>query len=549
MTSSVHQPSTGHTQSSGALARAQRDNHHLPFRKGVATPGQVAAIERALGILLRSLENSHPDDEMVRAGLTVRLMVDLGRNAEQLSQLWRMHLNANDHTLPTAWGLVSWISEGATKYGWWLPAGVHLDAKRKDRSEKARGTVWLPVLERSEHWLAIAGWTQNPELRPLLAETPQNVKRDVSAFLAWAKATLGPLSNALPSADRLPSIVTEQLAWHPTGDRTLAKQLAGQDMEHSTARGYYTSLSTPKAAKQYAKAMPSPVSDLSLVTQADGRDEIAMPAFAQSALTREKPKGSPEVMRAALELLGKKPDQRQKGRDLIQSHNDFVKRLWIALALSTAARGVTDWVPGLQRIEPRTGGLIVLDKDREENDPPDTKGGKALGSMLGRARLVFLHPMVREMLRFYIDHLRKLSGRAGVDASSKALIEEHVKGLEADELRPFLILGAKAKGIVAKVVEPAWFKDEQKGLADVPANFARHTLRSGLLGHVPQSAIDAYLGHFDRGTEPWSNGSALDPSAYRALLSVIFEAHFEEAAMFNQKPGRVKEQGHHGEAG
>lgn len=426
---------------------------------------------------------------------------------------------------------------------------MHLDAKQEDRNEKARGTVWLPVLERSEPWLTIAGWVRDLRLQLLLAATPQDVKRDVTAFQAWAKATLGPLSNALPSADRLPSIVTEQLAWHPTGDRTLAKQLAGQDMEHSTARGYYTSLSTPKAAKQYAKAMPSPVSDLSLVTQADGRDEIAMPAFAQSALTRQNPKGSPEVMRAALELLGKKPDQRQKDRDLIESHNDLVKRLWIALALSTAARAVTDWVPGLQRIEPRTGGLIVLDKDRAEDDPPDIASGKTLGSTLGRARLVFLHPMVREMLRFYIDHLRKLSGRAGVAASSKALIEEHVKGLEADELRSFLVLKANAQGIAAKEVGPAWFESEQKGLADVPANFARHTLRSGLLGHVPQSAIDTYLGHFDRGTEPWSNGSALDPSAYRALLSVIFEAHFEEAAMFNQKPGRVKEQGHHGEAG
>lgn len=107
MASSIDQTSTGHMQSSGALARAQRDNHNLPFRKGVATPGQVAATERALSILLRSLKNSHLDAEMVRAGLTVRLMLDLGRNAEQLSRLWRIHLDANAHTSPSAWGLVS----------------------------------------------------------------------------------------------------------------------------------------------------------------------------------------------------------------------------------------------------------------------------------------------------------------------------------------------------------------------------------------------------------------------------------------------------------
>lgn len=533
----------------GARARAHRDNHHLPLRKGVATPAQVAATERALGILLRSLENSHSGDEMVRAGLTVRLMLDLGRNAEQLSQLWRIHIDADDDSPPDAWGLVSWMRAGAAKYGWWLPAGVHRDPKLADRGEEARGKIWLPVLERSKPWLTIAGCTQELGQRRLLDATSQDVKRDVATFQSWAKTTLGPLSHALPRADRLPGVVTEQLAWHPTGDRTLAKQLSGQDMEHSVARSYYTSVSTEKAARHYAKAMASPVSDLSLVAQADGSADIVMPAFTQSALTRENPKGSPKTMRSALELLGSKPDQRQKDRELIQSHNSLVMRLCILLALSTASRSVKEWVPGLHRIEPRTGGLIVLDKDRTADDPPDRGGGKTLGSTLGRARLVFLHPVVREMLGFYLDHLRKLASRTSVDAKSKTLISQHVEGLESGELLPFLVLKAHSKGIVAEIVGPAWFEGEQAGLTDVPANFARHTLRSGLLGNVPQSAIDAHLGHFDRGTEPWSNGSAFDPSAYRALLGVIFEAHFGEAAKFDQKPGRSSAKGHHAAEG
>lgn len=536
---------------SGAQARAQRENHRLPLRGNVATPGEVATTERALGILLRAVANKGPRDETVRAGVTVRLMLDLGRDAGQLAQLWRLHLDTDDSKRPGEWGLVSWVTGGSTKHGWWLPAGVHIDSTKVDNGDSARGAVWLPVLERSRPWLERAGLIINPEKRRLLGRSRTDVQRDVATFLSLAKATLGPLGSALPRGDRLPGALAEQLAWQPTGDRTLANQLSGVDMEHSASRSYYSSLSTPKAAELYAKAMPSAICDLSAVKAQDGTLVLAVPAFAQSALTREAPKGDPDTMRSVLELLASKPDARRKGADIVAWHTDLVIRVWILLALSTAIRPLTNWVPGLQRIEPRTGGLIVLDKDRKDDELPDRIGGKTPGSLLGRARMVFLHPTARLMLRTYVEHLRLLASRDDVEEKSRDLIARHVEGLSTDALLPFLELSwyPKHGTLSAKQVGPSWIEARLEGLADAPANFARHTLRSGLMGQVPQSAIDAVLGHFDVGTEPWTNGSAFDPVAYRALLTAAFEGHFKAAGEFTKRAGTPKGKKYDGDQG
>jgi len=250
------QSSVNYQRYQGLLARAHRDNHHLPFLKGVATPGQLAITEQAIAILLSSLEHSYVNDEMVRAGLTIRLMLDLGRDADQLAGLWRAHLGTNDGNPPGGWGLVSWVCLGATKYGWWLPAGVHLEPK-KVNGDDVRGAIWLPVLERTKPWLVIAGLTKNFRQRPLISETSAAINRDVDTFFEWAKTTLGPIGVSLPRADRLPGILTETLAWNPTGDRTLASQVSGRDIEHSVSRSHYPSLSTPAAAKFYSKGIPS----------------------------------------------------------------------------------------------------------------------------------------------------------------------------------------------------------------------------------------------------------------------------------------------------
>lgn len=517
----------GHLGRSGARARAHRDNHYLPLRKGAPTPAEIATTEHALQVLLRALKASACDTLLLRAGLTVRLMLDLGRNEEHLSRLYRIHLEGSDRTPPDERGLVSWEEDGALRYGWWLPAGVHIDQKGPNHAQLIRGDVWLPLLERTALWLDAAGITDDRQPRPVLNGRPEELQRDVMAFRDWAKETLGPLGRAVPKSGKLMKAATEQLAWHPTGDRTLAMQLTGRDMEHSNARSYYTSVSVPKAAKHYATAMHSPISNYSIATSPEGQSAFAVPCFARSSLTRKEPLGSLETIRSALSLFDERPDNRKADKGLVDAHNEFVTKLWIALALCTAGRGFTDWVPGLQLIEPRTGGLMVLDKKKADDQDHEELSG---------ARLVFIHSAVREMLHLYRAHLRKLLARPTLNEKSRDLIKDYLTDLQGRRLQPFLELQLEESGkLIANAVKPKWIEDALEGYVKVPSNFARHCLRSGLVSDVPQAGLDALLGHFDDGTEPWANGSALDPAAYRALMSVIFDAYFAEEARFKER--------------
>ena len=515
----------------GAKARAHRDNHYLPLRKAAPTPAEIAATEQALQVLFRSLQASACETQLLRAGLTVRLMLDLGRSEEHLHRLCRIHVDGGDPAPPKERGLVSWEAGDKLSYGWWLPAGVHIDKNGADHADLIRGDVWLPLLERTALWLNAAGLIDDRQPRPLLNGSPEELQSDVVVFRDWVQDTLGSLGRAVPKAGKLMKAVTEQLAWHPTGDRTLAMQLTGRDLEHSNARSYYTSVSVPKAAKHYAMAMRSPISNHSLAISAEDKCATAMPAFAQSALTRKEPRGSLETIRLALSLVDQRPDNRKADKGLVNAHNEFVLKLWIALALCTAGRSFNEWVPGLQLIEPRTGALMVLDKnkadDQDEGEPSS-------------ARLVFIHSSVREMLQHYNDHLRKLLARPTLDEKSRVLIKRHLTGLQGRGLQPFLELQLESDKLVAKAVEPKWIVEVLAGLANVPSNFARHCLRSGLVSDIPQSGLDALLGHFDQGTEPWTNGSALDPAAYRALVNVIFDAYFAEEAKFKDRSRRPR---------
>lgn len=535
--SSVHD----HRQRQGLMDHSQRRNHELRLRGGVATPAQVAATEHALRIFMRAAASADTlgssdfyADPIARGGLALRLTLDLGRDPEQLSRLTRIDLDTATDARPIDWGLVSWQTKDGIKHGWWLPAGVHVHSKSLTPDEAVRGSVWLPLLARTQPWLALEGETQIVSVRsPILKRTPEGVEEDMTAFIKWARGALSSLGKALPLPQALARSLSDQMAWQPTGDRTLANHISGQDIKRSTSRSYYSSLSSVQATNHYMEAVRSPPCHSSLTTDSAGNQNLAIPSFLQKARTLNRQKTSIDTLKDILILQPARLDRR---RNIVDEHAALITRVWIVLALSTAARGITRWVPGVQRLEPRTGALIVMDKDRTDTDLPIKQPSKTLGSALGPARLVFLHPVARALLAHYQDHLKKLAGRKDLDDNASKLLQDHTARLQNGELVPFLEIARhnEKQPILAHEVAPSWIKARiQAQLSeDLSPNFARHALRSGLIGHIPQAAIDALLGHFDHGTEHWSNGSAFDPVSYRAMSNAVFEGHFKDVASF-----------------
>jgi hypothetical protein len=63
----------------------------------------------------------------------------------------------------------------------------------------------------------------------------------------------------------------------------------------------------------------------------------------------------------------------------------------------------------------------------------------------------------------------------------------------------------------------------------LPPNFTRHYLRSSLVGEVSSELIDAYLGHWVAGAEPWWNGSCLEPQSAAHKLHQALDSIFPES--------------------
>lgn len=539
-TASVQHTSAKGQTSQGQLDRNQRENHHLPLRRGVASPAQLAVVEHALALFLRISKGTNgqaPDPEsahaLIRGGLALRLIVDLGRDPNQLSRLARIHMEVEE--TPTGWGLVSWWRDGSLKLGWWLPAGVHINTRSGFAEDAARGAIWLPVLERTHQWLDFAGVAQIGWCSRLLRRTPSGLGSDIAAFRNWAAQALGSLGNAFPTPEALAGALVDRLAWQPTGDRVVTNQITGRDMNRSAARSYYTRWPSKKAAKRYLEQVDDPAAEPSLTASADGSPSIAMPAFVDDAVTS---KGQRTSLATLQDLLALQPRTLDRRRNVVEEHAALVVRLWVVLALSTAARGITRWVPDTRRIEPRTGAFLVRDKDLSSVDPPDTKRGRSFGAALGRSRLVFLHPTGRSLLERYHAHLHAISKRPELSDRARKLILGHILRFKNGELLPLLVLNRHSDGkrLLVRKVGPLWISAWAKANLneDLARNFARHALRSGLAGQIPQDAIDALLGHFDHGTEHWRNGSAFDPVVYRALLHAVFEAYFGDVADFTK---------------
>jgi len=72
---------------------------------------------------------------------------------------------------------------------------------------------------------------------------------------------------------------------------------------------------------------------------------------------------------------------------------------------------------------------------------------------------------------------------------------------------------------VALTYSPNFETNLQKKYA-LPFNASRHYLRSILLERgCPVEVINAFMGHFERGEEPWGRFSGLSPDTYRNQLS------------------------------
>lgn len=186
----------------------------------------------------------------------------------------------------------------------------------------------------------------------------------------------------------------------------------------------------------------------------------------------------------------------------IRLHNSYTRYVAIMVAYSTGVRAVTSPMPRRSEIDMATNFYPLSDKDSSDRY---------------HTRLMWLNPMCLDQLLHYWSHARQLVNRISVLQPD---FFTHIRTRRSRRIENEIFF-LRRDGVPEEIT-PKVLHDFSKLPCAVylPDNAHRHLLRSWLLErNCPPEIINAYMGHWCLGQEPWSRYSGLSPQIYRETLN------------------------------
>lgn len=181
-------------------------------------------------------------------------------------------------------------------------------------------------------------------------------------------------------------------------------------------------------------------------------------------------------------------------RNLIQYHNALTRYTAIYIAYATGIRAVTHPFPDEENIDHETGFCVISDKDSDDHY---------------HTRLIWLPPGCHNQYLLYRTH-SKLVASIMVNIRSDFFAKAQDRFFFLDENGSPAAISPKRLYDFSDLPTPI----------SIAENGNRHMLRTWLLfREVPPEIVNAFLGHWFLGEEPWAQHSALSPHQYRMTLS------------------------------
>ena len=214
-----------------------------------------------------------------------------------------------------------------------------------------------------------------------------------------------------------------------------------------------------------------------------------------------------------------------------EQHNAYTTYLAFFLLATTGLRAVSSLLPARFDVDGATGLCFVSDKDNDAYE---------------QARIVWLHPTLLRQLDEYRTHVTRLrqylaltspQGISQLDGQRRTPpLSRHASPDRTDDLvlldkegMPSLFLLAAEGGQLT----PTFPAELQSLLGDtwqLRLGALRHFVRTELLRlAIPGEAINAALGHGERGEAPWGSLSSLPPIPWRRRLGTAFVQIIEDA--------------------
>lgn len=189
---------------------------------------------------------------------------------------------------------------------------------------------------------------------------------------------------------------------------------------------------------------------------------------------------------------------------IMRVHNNMTRYTAFLIAFSTGFRAIRDPFLSAAEIDWQSGFAVLSDKDNEDSY---------------NSRMIWLPPVCLQQLQFFREHQQNALYRFNI----------LIPGIFSNPDRPrrdapgrymfFAGFDSVNAGYAATTLGPKLLGKNLRSVYALPFNSSRHYLRSCLLERkCPVEVINAFMGHFERGEEPWGVYSGFSPLAYRDAL-------------------------------
>ena len=502
----ARRPITGHWGRARALERA---NNLLPWRIGALSEGALESLTEALMACCR--HNQRLSDEALVGAALLQASLVTGRPIAVLVSLTIFDRDPKSLHAGDSVGLY----RGTQAWAWWLKSGAPSSAQLLSSRERSsyRPTAAELLLWCGDRTKALL--VHALERKCLLLTSEGEGHKLMLAQGAWSASVIRRLTTAfletLPVAQRIALTPKRIENWlfqsvvNQTVDVALAAILVGSSGTISNATVHYTWMSRRRAYEMHH----SLVEVHERITTTASSVARHLPHI--STLQRKEHIGhgsrfvpTPKLVKMLSgafhdELLWSKRSVNSVS-EFIAFHNAFTLHSIALIGFSTGLRSVTNPIPSRHSVD-QTSKFAILN-DKGETDPL-------------RDRLAWLPDCAFQQILHYEMHMKTFHltlQRFGLEG----VVDLNLLKTKRTDRQVVLLLHPE-KGVVPSPVKTIALAFRKKGFP-IRMNAWRHYFRTELVGRLPGDVLHAFLGHWQRGQEPWSGNSCLDPQAYRDAL-------------------------------
>lgn len=316
------------------------------------------------------------------------------------------------------------------------------------------------------------------------------------------------------TANRLSDYLFNAIERHEGADVTAAMFIVGR--EHFLGRNpsFYTALSTTQLQKLYKDTcteimerhfQEQPCEDQRRVDEnVKGILPEAAPASHVGSPFRPTVNTVANLVAVLKSSLKNAAQSDSSVLKLLRLHNNMTRYTAFMIAFSTGFRAIRDPFLSSAEIDWNSGFAVLSDKDNEDGY---------------NSRLIWVPPVCLQQLAFFREHQQNVLCRLNILIPNIYSMLERPRRTGAGRYMFFTKEGHDRGEYIAITAGPARLGSKLRNTYALPFNASRHYLRSTLLERkCPVEAINAFLGHFERGEEPWGAFSGLSPRVYREVL-------------------------------